>query len=303
MEADTPPSSRGNAAGGEPRAGDQVGATAAWHAQAISGDEDLRQGLAALSQLATAQMDLPDVLGRVAEYAVLAVPGADGVGLTLTEARYADTVVASAPFVFEVEAVQLGIDEGPSITAMAEGHAVRSGSLDTDRQWPGFGARAGQLGVHSALSIPLLSDGRVLGAMNVYAHEPNAFDEHATGLGELFAIPAAIAVQNAQVLAEAHDMATRLRTALTQRSVIDQALGILMATVGGDAEHASDLLRQMTEDGQKDLHAVASRLVDQTVNSDPARPAPHPPTSAPTPAPAPAPEERRPSRRRWGRSD
>ncbi len=269
---------RGNPLRREASADDHVRDAAAWHAQAISGDEDLREGLAALSQLATGQMELADVLGRVAEYAVLAIPGADGVGLTLTEARHADTVIASAPFVFEVEAVQLGIDEGPSITAMAEAHSVRSGSLDTDRQWPGFGSRAGQLGVHSALSIPLVTDGTVLGALNVYAHKPNAFTDHAAGVAELFAIPAAIAVQNAQVLAEAHDMATRLRTALTHRAVIDQALGILMARGAGGANDASDLLRAMTEEGHTDLHTVAGRLVEETTNGDA-----QPTTRAPSP--------------------
>ena len=273
---------RGNPLRRESPANDRARDSAAWHAQAIHRDQDLREGLAALSQLATAQMELIDVLGRVAEYAVLAVPGADGVGLSLTEARYADTIVASAPFVFEVEAVQLGIDEGPCITAMAEAHAVRSGSLDTDSQWPGFGARAGQLGVHSALSIPLLTDGSVLGAMNVYAHEPNAFDERAVGVGELFAVPAAIAVQNAQALAEAHAVATRLRTALTYRAVIDQALGILMARIGEDANVASDLLRQMTERSRGDLHSVATQLVEQTASGNP----PTLPTLIPTVPPS-----------------
>jgi GAF domain-containing protein len=272
-----------------------VGTQASWHAQAISADEDLRESLAALSQLATGQMELTDVLSRVAEYAVLAVPGADGVGLTLTEARYADTIVASAPFVAEVEAVQLGIDEGPCITAMAEAHAVRSGSLETDSQWPGFGTRAGELGVHSALSIPLLTGSGVLGAMNVYAHQTNAFDEHAAKVGELFAVPAAIAVQNAQVLAEAHSLATRLRTALTHRAVIDQALGILMGRHGCDANAASDRLRQLTEEGRTDLYNVAGQLVDETASGRSHQLEP------PTTPSAPSARGKRTRARRWGR--
>ena len=120
-------------------------------AQAASEDTDLRLSLAALSQLATGQMQLSDALTRVAEFAVQAIPGADGAGLTLLEKNRHDTIVASAPFVGQVDAIQYSIEEGPCITAAAEARIVRSGSLDNDRQWPRFGARVGRLGVHSVL--------------------------------------------------------------------------------------------------------------------------------------------------------
>ena len=47
--------------------------------------------------------------------------------------------------------------------------------------------------------LPPLPDG-VVGAMNVYARAKDVFDERAAALGEVFAAPAAIAVQNAKVL-------------------------------------------------------------------------------------------------------
>ena len=240
-------------------------------AQAASEDDDLRASLAALSQLATGQMDLKDVLTRVAEFAVMAIPGADGAGLTLIEAGHADTIVASTPFVSQVDAIQYGIKEGPCITAAFEGSTMRSGSLDTDPQWPRFGPRVGHLGVHSALSLPLLTADTVLGAMNVYAHERNAFDEHAALLGELFAFPAAIAVQNAQVLAQAKRLATQLQAALTNRAVIDQARGILMSRVGCSSDEAFDRLRQISRTESQRLHTVAQNVVDEATRRARAR--------------------------------
>jgi putative methionine-R-sulfoxide reductase with GAF domain len=142
-------------------------------------------------------LELTDVLTRVAEYAAAAIPGADGAGLTLLEQGRADTIVATAPFVAEVDSIQYGIKEGPCITAALHGRTVRSGELDSDSQWPRFGPSVGRLGVHSALSLPLLAGERVVGAMNVYAHSPNAFDDHAAVIGELFAVPAAVAVASA----------------------------------------------------------------------------------------------------------
>ena len=244
---------------------------AATQAQTASEDDDLRSSLAALSQLATGQMDLKDVLTRVAEFAVLAIPGADGAGLTLMEAGHADTIVASSAFVTQVDAIQYGIGEGPCITAAADARTMRSGSLGTDPLWPRFGPRVGHLGVHSALSLPLLTADGVLGAMNVYAHAPDAFDDHAAVLGELFAVPAAIAVQNAQVLAQTKRLATQLKTALTNRAVIDQAIGILISRIGCGAEEAFDRLRQISQSENQKLHTVAQSVVDEARNRARAR--------------------------------
>jgi GAF domain-containing protein len=238
---------------------------------AAGADDDLRSSLTALSQLATGQMALTDVLTRVAEFAVLAIPGADGAGLTLLEAGRHDTIVASAPFVVEVDAIQYGIAQGPCITAAAEARTVRSGSLDTDQQWPRFGPRVGALGVHSALSLPLMTGGTVLGAMNVYAHAPDAFTDHAILIGELFAVPAAIAVQNAQVLAQTQRLATQLQAALTNRATIDHAIGLVMGRVGCGPEEAFDRLRHISQTENRKVHVIAERIVSEAVRRARAR--------------------------------
>src|SRR5664279_521780 len=169
------------------------GKPGAEHPRSGADAADLGASLSALSRLSTSRLDL---LVQVATYAVQAIPGADGAGLTMMERDRANTIVASAPFVREVDAIQYGIGEGPCISAAKERTSMRSGSLGGERRWPRFGPRAGRLGVHSVLSLPLLTPDGVVGAMNVYAHDKDAFDERAERIGELFAVPAAIAVQN-----------------------------------------------------------------------------------------------------------
>jgi GAF domain-containing protein len=277
--SENPPGTTANPTGPEPApatATDVVSRTpitaeATIQAQAANEDDDLRLSLAALSQLATGQLQLGEALTRVAEFAVQAIPGADGAGLTLLEKDRHDTIVASAPFVVQVDAIQYGIGEGPCITAAAEARTVRSGLLQSDPQWPRFGPRVGRLGVHSVLSIPLSTDDGVLGAMNVYAHERDAFDEHAALIGELFAVPAAIAVQNAQVLAHAKRLASQLQAALSSRATIDQALGIVMSRVGCDPDEAFDRLRQRSQSENRKLHAVAQELLDEAIRRARAR--------------------------------
>ena len=80
-----------------------------------------------MSRLSSARLSLEDLLTQVATFAVQAIPGADGAGLTLIEADRADTIVKSAPFVREVDDIQYGLGEGPCISAAATGQtdAVR----------------------------------------------------------------------------------------------------------------------------------------------------------------------------------
>ena len=145
-------------------------------------DEDLRESLAGLSRLASNRLPLEAMLTQVATYAVQAIPGADGAGLTLLEHDRADTIVATAPFVTEIDDIQYEMGQGPCISAAREGLTVLSGSLGGDSRWPRFGGRIARLGVHSVVSLPLITPDGVVGAMNVYAHDKNVFDDRAANL-------------------------------------------------------------------------------------------------------------------------
>ncbi len=236
-----------------------------------SEDDDLMVSLAALARLSAARLSLEDLLTQVAVFAVRAIPGADGAGLTLIEADRSDTIVMSAPFVREVDDIQYGLGEGPCISAAATGQTMRSGSLGGDQRWPRFGPRAGRLGVHSVLSLPLISADEVVGAMNVYAHAPHSFDERSARLGELFAVPAAIAVQNAQILAQTQRLAANLEAALTNRAVIDQAIGILLSRTGVSADQAFARLRTLSQREHLKLAAVAAGVVREAAHRARAR--------------------------------
>src|SRR6185437_15881685 len=183
----------------------------------------------------------------------------------------ADEMVASAPFVRDVDQVQYGLGEGPCITAVAERRVVRSGSLGGESAWPRFGPRVGRLGVHSALSLPLLLSDRVIGAINVYAHGKDVFDEHAAELGELFAKPAAVAVHNAHVLTHAMTLTAQLQKALSTRPVIDQAIGLIRGRTGRSAEEAFTQLRTISQAEHRKLAEVAQHVVDEAVRRARAR--------------------------------
>jgi GAF domain-containing protein len=234
-------------------------------------DHDLQEGLAGLSRLATNRLGLEDLLTRVARFAVKAIPGADGAGLTLLEDERADTIVATATFVSEIDDIQYGLGQGPCITAAREGQTVMSGSLGSDPRWRRFGGAVARLGVHSVLSLPLATPDGVVGAMNVYAHDKHVFDERAADLGEIFSVPAAVAVQNAQALAQTQRLAARLQSALETRAVIDRAVGIIMSRTGGTEDEALTRLRTLSQHEHHKLVVVAGQIIDEAVRRARAR--------------------------------
>ncbi len=257
----------------EDRAEDCVVTSDSELADATSEDDflGLTAGMAGLANLVAGASTLEQLLEQVASFAMLAVAGADGAGVTMLESGHTDTIVASATFVRDVDAIQYRLGEGPCISAAATGHTTTSPGLAEDAEWPNFGPLAADLGVHSALSLPLLLGGEVIGALNMYAHKPDAFGTSSRALGERFAGTAAVAIHNARALHRAQQTAVRLEAALTTRSTIDHAVGIIMSRSGVSADDAFVRLRIMSQHQHVKLASVAADIVEESVRRAKAR--------------------------------
>jgi GAF domain-containing protein len=239
-------------------------------AQRDADEVDLRAGLRGLAGMVAGARGVFELLGEVAAFAADAIPGVDGAGVALIEAGRdrptLQSTAATAGFVNRIDAVQYDeLHEGPCITCMQSRRATVSGSLGADGRWPHFGGRVARMGVHSALSLPLIVGEHVIGAINCYADDQDAFGEHAVLLGSQFAGPAAVSVFNAGLLAGARARAEKLEQALDHRAVIDQAVGIIRSRSGVSAEVAFNRLVQMSQNGNVKLRVVAARLVDDAV--------------------------------------
>jgi len=228
-------------------------------------ERELQGSLENLSEVLTRIQPLRETLLQVASFAATAIPGADGAGLTLLERHGPDTMVASAAFVAAVDEVQYGLGEGPCLLAVESGTTQRSGSLSGEPRWPRFGPRAGRLGVHSALSLPLILGDRVVGALNVYGRARDAFDEESASLGERFSSPAAVTAAHALLVEESRRVTAQLEQALVSRSVIDQAIGIIMSRTGLNPAEAFEKMRHRSQLDDLKLSDVARQLVSQAV--------------------------------------
>lgn len=259
-----------------PPADTQQGPSSARAPSADADDADLQSSLGGLAGLVSGSFSLDELLGKVATFAVRAIPRADGAGVTLLRtdagAHRVEALAASDQFVADIDELQYStLQEGPCITAALERRTVRSGSLGGEKLWPRFGPRVGRFGVNSVLSLPLLLPGEVVGAINVYARMKDAFDDRAAAIGEAFAVPAAVAVHNAQVLAQAVALTAQLQTALWSRPVIDQAIGILRSRTGESTDEAFARLRMISQRENRKLADIARQVVDEATRRARAR--------------------------------
>ncbi|HET7665771.1 MAG TPA: GAF and ANTAR domain-containing protein [Mycobacterium sp.] len=245
-------------------------------AQLEADDDDLQAGLSGVASIVAGGRGVVDVLHDVAQFAVQAIPGVDGAGVTMTESATGtaqiEALAVTADFVREIDKVQYhDLNEGPCITCMQSRRPAVSGSLGSDDRWPHFGGRVARMGVHSVLSMPLVVGDQVIGAINAYAYGRDAFHEHAVRLAMQFAGPAAVSVCNARLLSDARVRTEQLQQALVSRKVIDQAIGIVRARTGVSAEEAFDRLTKMSQSENTKLRDVAEKLVDEAVRRARAR--------------------------------
>jgi len=239
-------------------------------AQLQSDEVDLRAGLQGVAGIVAGGGKVSEILHDLADFALRAIPGADGTGATLVrcvgDSLRVQTWAVTAQFVEEIDTVQYeDLDEGPCITSMKSHRPVVSGSLGSDRRWPRFGGPVARMGVHSVLALPLVVGEQLIGAINSYAHSRDAFADHAVELASQFATPAAVSLYNAQLLAGAREHAERLQRALSSRAVIDQAIGIIRSRSGVSAEEAFERLARISQNENVKLHLVADRIVQEAV--------------------------------------
>lgn len=222
--------------------------------------EESVQELAGLSGVVLTQSDLPDTLAELCRIAVRVLPSAEGASVTtFPEGR--PGAIASGDWAREFDELQYIEHEGPCLDAFRTGNAFRIRDLAEEHRWPSYVPKAVERGARSMMSIPLSAEGNNIGALNIYASEPDAFDADAMSLAQIVAGHVGLAVQVAAALFRHRDLAVQLSEAMQSRAVIEQAKGILMGSRRCSDEDAFKLLVQLSQNSNRKLREVAAAIV------------------------------------------
>jgi len=216
---------------------------------------------AELQQLLLNTSNITDFLQELAILTIEVLPGDLSCGITLRRDHQAMTVASSDTRASQVDEVQYGHHEGPCLHSLATGDMVVVDDLAQDDRWSAYQLPALGHGVRSSLSLPLPADGKILGALNIYATVPRAFGPSEQVIASRFADEASRALTLAVRLAEHTEMSENLQHALASRAVIDQALGIIMGQQWCTSGEAFDVLRTISQNRNIKLRDIATDMV------------------------------------------
>ncbi|MGH3321451.1 MAG: PP2C family protein-serine/threonine phosphatase [Streptosporangiaceae bacterium] len=162
-------------------------------------------------------------LRQVALLARQGVAGCVAAGISLRRDQgLVQTVTATGAAAQAVDDAQYVSGDGPCVRALTTGTPVTVGDLAADDRWPAVSRAAAAAGIRSVLSLPLALDGRLFGALNLYATDAGVFPEQAREAGEAFARQASVTLRYLQLFRVEHAARAEARAAAEtlQRSLL-----------------------------------------------------------------------------------
>jgi GAF domain-containing protein len=233
---------------------------------------ELGAALSELAGLLLSTNSFEQLLQGVAELSVRVIEPVATCGITLAQDDRVITAASADALARQLDEQQYEHEAGPCLQSLGSGEVVEAADLATEKRWDSYPTVAMAHGILAILSTPMIVDGRPVGVLNLYARAPHAFSALDRQLASLLAGQAAIAVTAALRHYDEITLSDHLRIALSSRSVIDQAIGIVMAQRHCDPHTAFATLRTISQRRNIKLRTVAAELVAAIQNPTPNNP-------------------------------
>ncbi|MGW0610266.1 ANTAR domain-containing protein [Streptomyces sp. NPDC002788] len=219
-----------------------------------------------LDQAMVRSSGLDTLLRDLTDRAVQEVPGAAACSLTVRRGGRLFTLAGSGGLPSGLDLRQYENGSGPCVDAAETGSEQYAPDLAAESRWPAYTEYALSAGVRCVLAVPVAVEGESGAAINFYGVRA---EELGTGrdAARAFAARVGDAINVALGIERRRQSAADVRTALLSRSVIDQAIGILMARERIDARIALERLRRASQDRNVKLRDLCGQLVAKV--SDP----------------------------------
>ncbi|QFZ78096.1 ANTAR domain-containing protein [Streptomyces fagopyri] len=220
--------------------------------------EQFAIALAEMARDLLAQDSVQDTLDRIVEHATVLINGCDEAGILTVRRGEVRALAATGDVVRRADRIQQDLREGPcfdAVTDRQQVYVIEDLSRPHER-WSRFAPELRKLGMGSVMGFLLFTEDDELGALNLYSHQPRAFDEAARRAGWILASHAAVAFSAARTHQQLGD-------ALETRHEIGEAMGILMERYGLPENAAFKVLKKASQDRNIKLREIA-RQVCQT---------------------------------------
>lgn len=210
--------------------------------------------------------DVQDFLDELARFSAESMSGPRGqiyCGITLLRHRSAATVASSSEHAQAVDEIQYQFGDGPCLRSCREGVLVHVPDFALDTEFPDYNDTVLRNGIRSVLAVPFdLPGADARAGLNLYSEKPNVFDPGAVESAVSYVRQASKGLRLAVLLAQRNDNAANMKRAMESRTIIDTALGIIIAQNRCSQEDAINLIKSASSTRNLKLRDVAAAIVE-----------------------------------------
>ena len=217
-----------------------------------------------LQELVLESRDIQVFLADLAVLAAsrLSVPGNTiHSGVTVLRHRKPEAVAASDAAAKALDELQNGFGQGPCLTALRRKTTLLVPDLAAETRWRPYVRTAMEHGVSSILAVPLDLAGDAEAVLNLYSGCSNGFSSEDIAAAELFAGQAASSLRLILRISQLSDARNDLSAAMQSRTVIDMAIGAIMAQNRCDRDTAFTILTRTSSARNAKLREVAAAVI------------------------------------------
>lgn len=182
-------------------------------------------------------------------------------GVTVMRRKRPEAVAGSDRAARALDELQNGFKDGPCLTALRNGTALLVPDLAEERRWPHYIKAAQENGVSSILAVPLNLAGEAEAVLNLYSGCSNGFSDEDISDAEAFASQAAGSLRLVLRIAQLSDARNDLAIAMQSRTVIDMAIGVIMAENRCSRDTAFQILTKASSSRNIKLRDVAAAVI------------------------------------------
>lgn len=220
--------------------------------------------LVELCRLGIGQADLRALLSRVTKLIGGGLPTVDAASITLGDPGRPALLASSCTVAQAGDAVQHYAGDGPVFDAYLDGRPVGTDDLVHDPQWSLRAPDGVDQTPRHCLALPFSLEGSVAGVLALYGRGPLARDTLTVCARPYLATVEAL-VRDTRLLEDVVTTRNQFQEALTSRSEIDEAKGIIMGTCRCSADTAFALLVRASNTTHRKVREVAHDLVARAV--------------------------------------
>lgn len=182
-------------------------------------------------------------------------------GVTVIRQKKPVAVAESDTLARKLDEIQNSFGDGPCLAALRTRTISHVPDVRSEQRWPDYMKAAAATNVGSILALPMELNSTAEAVVNLYSTRQHGFSQEDIMAAERVTATGAKALHLAVKMAQLRDVRDNLTAALESRTMIDTAVGIIMAQNRCCRDAAFQILARTSSHRNIKLRAVAAGVI------------------------------------------